>query len=354
MGSTPGGCSRLRLWSCSWAPSFDKRAAVVPEHALEEERDARAREPGADRACEAASSQRRESHRRSHHGVQRLDAIRLSPHHLVCILDRVRSRVLSVRAADDDRLAGGDLPLDLRDDQPEPRGREAPGAGESAVDDRAGRGQAERRVAPALARDPPPDQGCPRIDVSRAERRSGQKAPIACVIAVVAPPIGRRLQSRRSVIIPAMDNAPILICYDGSPDAARGIETAAALLGARRALVLEVASPLTPPASAAAISPGEPGAAFEQENVAEAGRVAARGAELARAAGFDAEARATLGTPTWDAVVVVANELDAAAIVIGSRGLDILHEAFEGSLSHQIAAHAGRPVVIVPPPHDER
>jgi nucleotide-binding universal stress UspA family protein len=151
---------------------------------------------------------------------------------------------------------------------------------------------------------------------------------------------------------PDMDSTPILICYDGSSDAARGIEAAAALLGPRRAVVLDVAPPLTPAESAAVLSPVEPGAAFEEENVAEAGRAAARGAELARASGFDAEARAVSGTPTWEAVVDVAKEVDAAAIVIGSRGLDRLHEAFEGSLSHQVAEHAGRPVLIVPPPHD--
>ena len=41
------------------------------------------------------------------------------------LLDRLRRRELPVRPADDDRLARGDLPLDLRDDQPEPRRREA-------------------------------------------------------------------------------------------------------------------------------------------------------------------------------------------------------------------------------------
>jgi hypothetical protein len=40
-----------------------------------------------------------------------------------------------------------------------------------------------------------------------------------------------------------MDNRPILICYDGSPGAVRPIEAAAALLGPRRAVVLDVAPP---------------------------------------------------------------------------------------------------------------
>jgi nucleotide-binding universal stress UspA family protein len=71
-------------------------------------------------------------------------------------------------------------------------------------------------------------------------------------------------------------------------------------------------------------------------------------------AGFDAEARAAVAAPAWEGVVDFADELDAAAIVIGSRGLSGLKEVLDGSLSHQVAEHAGRPVLIVPPPHDER
>ena len=153
---------------------------------------------------------------------------------------------------------------------------------------------------------------------------------------------------------PSMDNTPILICYDGSPGAVRAIEAAATLLGPRRAVVLDVAPPITPAESVATISPLVPGAAFEQLNTADAAQVAARGAELARSSGFEAEARGALGAPTWEGVVDVADELDAAVIVIGSRGLSGLRERLDGSLSREVAEHAGRPVLIVPPPHDER
>jgi hypothetical protein len=52
--------------------------------------------------------------RRPDHRVRRLDVVHLHPHPLVRVLDRVRRRELPVRPADDDRLARGDLPLDLR------------------------------------------------------------------------------------------------------------------------------------------------------------------------------------------------------------------------------------------------
>jgi len=73
------------------------------------------------------------------------------------------------------------------------------------------------------------------------------------------------------------------------------------------------------------------------------------GAEQARHAGFHAEARAELSAPTWEGIVDVADEIDAAVIVLGSRGLAGARELLEGSVSHQVAEHAGRPVLIVPP-----
>ena len=146
--------------------------------------------------------------------------------------------------------------------------------------------------------------------------------------------------------------APILICYDGSSGAVRAIASAATLLGPRHAVVLDIAPPITAAESLATISPVVPGDAFEELNSADAGRVAGRGAEIARSSGFEAEARAAVAAPTWEGIVDVANELDAAVIVIGSRGLSGLKESLEGSLSHQVEEHAGRPVVIVP--HDGR
>ena len=148
-----------------------------------------------------------------------------------------------------------------------------------------------------------------------------------------------------------MNDTPILICYDGSPGAVRAIETAARLLGPRRAVVLDIGPPLTPAESVTLVSSVVPGNAFEELNTADAAQVAGRGASIARSSGFDAEARAALAAPTWEGIVDVADEVEAAVIVIGSRGLTGLREILDGSLSHQVAEHAGRPVLIVPPPH---
>jgi nucleotide-binding universal stress UspA family protein len=147
-----------------------------------------------------------------------------------------------------------------------------------------------------------------------------------------------------------MHDRPLLICYDGSESARRAIDAAAALLVPRRAVVLDVGSPLTPEESLAALSPAGAVGWFEETNAAVAADRAAEGAALARSAGFDAEARSELAAPTWEAVVELANEIDAAAIVMGTRGLTGARELLEGSLSHDVAHHAGRPVLVVPAP----
>jgi nucleotide-binding universal stress UspA family protein len=143
---------------------------------------------------------------------------------------------------------------------------------------------------------------------------------------------------------------PILICYDDSPDAARAIEAAAALFGPRRAVVVDVLPWMTAAESTAATSSLVPGNAFEEVNRAEARQIAGRGAEIARSAGFEAEPRGELASATWEGILEVADELDAAVIVIGSRGLTGMKKIFDASLSQQVAEHAGRPVLIVPPP----
>ena len=148
-----------------------------------------------------------------------------------------------------------------------------------------------------------------------------------------------------------MDDTPILICYDGSADSDRAIEAAAQLLGPRRAVVVDIGPTLTTAESVAAISSVVPGTAFDDLNTDSALEKARAGADRARKAGFSAEPRAELEEPFWQGIVDVANEIDAAVIVLGSRGLKGIREQFEGSVSHEVAEHAGRPVLIVPPPH---
>ena len=145
--------------------------------------------------------------------------------------------------------------------------------------------------------------------------------------------------------------SPMLICYDGSEGARRAIDAAAELVCGRATVVLAVAAPLT--ASQALDSLATVEEAPEEVNQEAAAVCAAQGAAYARRTGLIAEARGEIAAPTWKGIVDVADELDAAVIVIGSRGLRGAREIVEGSLSHEVAEHAGRPVLIVPPgrPH---
>jgi nucleotide-binding universal stress UspA family protein len=147
------------------------------------------------------------------------------------------------------------------------------------------------------------------------------------------------------------EKAQVLVCYDGSSDAERAIDAAAAFFSPGRAVVLSVAPTLTFAESMAATSSVVPGGAFEELNKADALRRAEAGAVRARCAGLEADAHATIAPTTWEGIVDVA-EVDAAVIVIGSRGLSGLRERARGSVSHDVATHAQRPVLIVPPPKD--
>ena len=145
---------------------------------------------------------------------------------------------------------------------------------------------------------------------------------------------------------PLVAERPILICYDGSPGAKHAIAVAGALLTGRRAVVLDV-GPLDLVAETYAAA-GSGAASVGQAVYAGALAQAEAGATLAREAGFDAEPRAGIDAPTWRGITEVANDIDAALIVLGSEGRSGLTELLEGSVSHDVAEHAYRPVLVVP------
>lgn len=146
-----------------------------------------------------------------------------------------------------------------------------------------------------------------------------------------------------------MDDAPILICYDDSNGARHAIDGAAALLPDRRVFVVDVAPPLSVDEGYDLLGAATPRPAQLKKDAALS--VAEAGAGVARADGLRAEARADVAMSTWEGIVEVADDIGAAAIVIGSRGLKGLRQFFGGSVAHDVATHAGRPVMIVPPSH---
>lgn len=150
------------------------------------------------------------------------------------------------------------------------------------------------------------------------------------------------------------DETPVLICYDGSPDASRAIEAAASLIGGGPAVVLYVWMPpsalLLAGKIVAADHPlADAVAEFDSAARDEAERVAGEGAEIARRAGFVATPAAERGgRGIWRAIVRLADELDARAVVVGSHGHSAAASAVLGSTSHGVVNHCRRPVLVAP------
>ena len=147
----------------------------------------------------------------------------------------------------------------------------------------------------------------------------------------------------------------ILICYDGSADARAAIADAGRVLSGHPAIVLTVWEPVTQVlarmAAGSALMAGlNTPLAADEDAAEEAGRVAEEGAELARAAGFDASARArALSGSISDTIIAQADRANAAAIVMGSRGRTGLQSVL-GSVSHTVVQRSDRAVMIVPSP----
>jgi nucleotide-binding universal stress UspA family protein len=146
----------------------------------------------------------------------------------------------------------------------------------------------------------------------------------------------------------------VLICYDGSPDARAAIEQAGALLPGHDATVLTVWEPFVDVLARTPTGFGLPGGALEISQVDEATEQAAleqaaEGAKLAGSVGLAAQARACpKRTNVAAAILTIADEIGADAIVMGSRGLTGVKSLLLGSVSHAVIQHANRAVVVVP------
>jgi nucleotide-binding universal stress UspA family protein len=146
---------------------------------------------------------------------------------------------------------------------------------------------------------------------------------------------------------------PVLFAFDGSPHARRAIERAGPLLDAGPAVVATAWTTFEGAAPAALLAlPGDMVhgaiADLDDANRETAEKLAAEGAELARAAGFDAEPRAVRAAgPFFAALLDCAEELDASAIVVGSRGRSAMAASVLGSVSTGILHHTRRPVLVV-------
>jgi nucleotide-binding universal stress UspA family protein len=146
-------------------------------------------------------------------------------------------------------------------------------------------------------------------------------------------------------------NKPVLFCFDGSDGSRTALTAAAEWITPTDAVVLTVWTPaaiqLARAGSFVVAIPNE-GEVDEQE-AASAKEIAEDGAAAARTRGYNAVARvAQAGEAVARTIEEIAEEIDAGLIICGQRGRGALGSALLGSVSHALAAHTKRPVLIAP------
>jgi nucleotide-binding universal stress UspA family protein len=151
----------------------------------------------------------------------------------------------------------------------------------------------------------------------------------------------------------ARPTGPVLFCYDGSEGSREAMRTAAELIEPSvEVVVLTVWEPIAVRLIlGGAFAPGPPvneGDLDEQEE--SLARAASEdGARRALEHGYKATAMTRESTEgIARAIIAVADEVSARLIVCGQRGRGRLRTALLGSVSHALAAHTRRPVLIAP------
>jgi nucleotide-binding universal stress UspA family protein len=142
-----------------------------------------------------------------------------------------------------------------------------------------------------------------------------------------------------------------LFCYDGSDGSKTALTAAGELIRPADAVVLVVWTPavlqLARAGSFLVAIPNE--GEIDEQEAAIAQRLAEEGAATARQRGYNAVARsAQANESVVKTIDEVAEEIDAGLVVCGQRGRGIIGSALLGSVSHALAAHTKRPVLIAP------
>jgi nucleotide-binding universal stress UspA family protein len=144
----------------------------------------------------------------------------------------------------------------------------------------------------------------------------------------------------------------LLIAYDGSVDAQAAIDRAGELMKGQPATVFTVWEEFID--VIARTGAGAPIGDIDYERIDrfagdQARQRAEEGAERAKRAGLEAQARAGVRENSVAATILAqADEVGASVIVVGTRGLTGLKSLVLGSVSHGIVQNADRPVLVVP------
>jgi nucleotide-binding universal stress UspA family protein len=156
------------------------------------------------------------------------------------------------------------------------------------------------------------------------------------------------------------DVRPVLVAYDASAEAQAALREAVALFGQRPLIVASVWEPglaavtMTPSAGEMGMGympdPAE-AAALDRAVSERAADVAEAGARLARELGATAEALSVPDSADVARTLIeIAEDRDARAIVVGSRGLGGIKARVLGSTSRKLLHDTHRPVLVVRTP----
>ena len=155
------------------------------------------------------------------------------------------------------------------------------------------------------------------------------------------------------------DRRSVVVAYDGSAEARAAVEEAAALFASRRLVVACVwepglamamaMAPSTDPTGIGYAAPtGEMVAAVDRAQRDHAADMAEHGVAIARELGATAEPYPVPDErDVAETLAELADELDACAIVVGSRGLGAVKSKLLGSTSAELLRRSGRPVLVV-------
>ena len=157
-----------------------------------------------------------------------------------------------------------------------------------------------------------------------------------------------------------MRSGPIVIAYDGSPAADYAVREAGVLLAARPALVVVVWKQglgfelLELPTATIGLPPARidirTGLEFDDAMRERAQLLARNGAGVARDSGFEAEGLAIaedVDADVAEAILGVAENRDAQAIVVGAHGHGSAAEIVLGTTARAVVRRAPSPVLVV-------
>lgn len=153
------------------------------------------------------------------------------------------------------------------------------------------------------------------------------------------------------------DERPVVVAFDGSPESQAAMRAAASLFRGRTLVVVSIwepgmavaAQPVADPTGLSyALPDPEQIATVDRLQSEHAASSAEAGAALARSLGAEAEALAQAdGGDVAETVDAVAGQRDAAAVVVGSRGLGAVKSKLLGSTSRRLLHDSHRPVLVV-------